>query len=135
MLGEASTGAANDLGGATELAVHMVRDWGLSPRLGPIGYGDQGPGYLGAGQLQSRPLLGGHPARHRRRSQPPAGRGRGACPQPALGKPRRPRRRRGEAAGQRDHERRRAHGDSASDESFAIRDLASTRFVMRSVEI
>ena len=41
VLGEASTGAASDLGGATELAVHMVRDWGLSPRLGPIGYGDQ----------------------------------------------------------------------------------------------
>ena len=37
----------------------MVRDWGLSPRLGPIGYGDQGPGYLGSGQLQSRPYSEG----------------------------------------------------------------------------
>ena len=30
VLGEASTGAANDLGGATELATRMVRDWGFS---------------------------------------------------------------------------------------------------------
>ena len=35
MIGEASTGAANDLAGATELAIKMVTDWGLSPRLGP----------------------------------------------------------------------------------------------------
>jgi cell division protease FtsH len=59
VLGEASTGASSDLGGATELAVHMVRDWGLSPRLGPIGYGDQGPAYLGGTQLQSRPFSEG----------------------------------------------------------------------------
>jgi cell division protease FtsH len=39
VLGSASTGAASDLSGATELAVKMVRDWGLSSRLGPIGYG------------------------------------------------------------------------------------------------
>ena len=59
MLGEASTGASSDLGGATELAVHMVRDWGLSPRLGPIGYGEQSPAYLGSSQLQSRPFSEG----------------------------------------------------------------------------
>jgi cell division protease FtsH len=59
VLGEGSTGASNDLEGATQLAVHMVRDWGLSPRLGPIGYGDQGPGYLGGSQLQSRPFSEG----------------------------------------------------------------------------
>ena len=59
VLGEASTGAASDLGGATELAVHMVRDWGLSSRLGPIGYGDQAPSYLGGAQLQSRPYSEG----------------------------------------------------------------------------
>jgi cell division protease FtsH len=56
VLGEASTGAANDLAGATDLAIRMVREWGLSARLGPIGYGTDGPGYLGAGPLgQSRP--------------------------------------------------------------------------------
>jgi cell division protease FtsH len=51
VLDEASTGAANDLAGATDLAVKMVRDWGLSPRLGPIGYGSDGPGYLGTPQI------------------------------------------------------------------------------------
>lgn len=55
MLGEASTGAADDLSGATQLAVKMVRDWGLSPRLGPIGYPAAGPGYLGEGGPAGRP--------------------------------------------------------------------------------
>ena len=56
VLGEASTGAANDLAGATDLAIRMVREWGLSARLGPIGYGTDGPGYLGVGPMgQSRP--------------------------------------------------------------------------------
>jgi cell division protease FtsH len=59
VLKEASTGAASDLGGATQLAVHMVRDWGLSNRLGPIGYGDQSPAYLGGTELQSRPYSEG----------------------------------------------------------------------------
>ena len=43
VLGEASTGAANDLAGATDLATRMVREWGLSPEVGPIGYGPDGP--------------------------------------------------------------------------------------------
>src|SRR3984957_14835247 len=43
VLGEASTGAANDLAGATELATKMVRDWGFSSRLGPIGFAAGGP--------------------------------------------------------------------------------------------
>jgi cell division protease FtsH len=47
VLGEASTGASNDLAGATDLAIRMVRDWGFSPRLGPVGLGSGGPGYLG----------------------------------------------------------------------------------------
>jgi cell division protease FtsH len=52
VIGEASTGAASDLSGATQLAIKMVKEWGLSPRLGPIGYGSDEPGYL------SGPLLG-----------------------------------------------------------------------------
>ena len=59
VIGEASTGAASDLAGATELAVRMVRDWGLSPRLGPIGYGADQPAYLGSTPLQSRPFSEG----------------------------------------------------------------------------
>jgi cell division protease FtsH len=55
VLGEASTGASNDLAGATQLATRMVREWGLSARLGPISYGDNGPGYLGPSGLTSRP--------------------------------------------------------------------------------
>jgi cell division protease FtsH len=38
VLGEASTGASNDLASATDLATRMVKEWGLSPLLGPIGY-------------------------------------------------------------------------------------------------
>jgi cell division protease FtsH len=52
VIGEASTGAASDLSGATQLAIKMVKEWGLSPRLGPIGYGSDGPAYV------SGPLLG-----------------------------------------------------------------------------
>jgi cell division protease FtsH len=38
VFGEASTGAADDLAGATELAVRMVREYGLSAALGPVAY-------------------------------------------------------------------------------------------------
>ncbi len=56
VVGEASTGASNDLAGATQLAVRMVREWGLSDRVGPIGYASDGPGYLGEGGLAGRPF-------------------------------------------------------------------------------
>jgi len=55
VLGEASTGASNDLAGATQLATRMVREWGLSPRLGPIGFSSDGPAYLGEAGFTSRP--------------------------------------------------------------------------------
>lgn len=38
VFGDASTGAADDLAGATQLALRMVREFGLSGELGPIGY-------------------------------------------------------------------------------------------------
>jgi cell division protease FtsH len=41
VIGEASTGAASDLSSATQLAIKMVTEWGLSPVLGPIGYGSE----------------------------------------------------------------------------------------------
>ena len=47
VFGHGSTGAANDLAEATQLAVRMVREFGLSPALGPVGYSDQGSQYLG----------------------------------------------------------------------------------------
>ena len=42
MLGEPSTGASNDLAGATGIATRMVREWGFSREVGPIGYGADG---------------------------------------------------------------------------------------------
>jgi cell division protease FtsH len=47
VFGHGSTGAANDLAEATNLAVRMVREFGLSPALGPVGYSDQSGQYLG----------------------------------------------------------------------------------------
>jgi cell division protease FtsH len=40
VFGEGSTGASNDLTSATDLATRMVREFGLSPALGPVGYAD-----------------------------------------------------------------------------------------------
>ena len=53
-IGEISSGAANDLAGATQLAIRMIREFGMSPRLGPIGYSDESPQYLGPQQISSR---------------------------------------------------------------------------------
>ncbi|MFF4346132.1 ATP-dependent zinc metalloprotease FtsH [Streptomyces sp. NPDC001530] len=47
VFGEGSTGAADDLAGATQIAARMVREFGLSPALGPVGYGSGAPHYLG----------------------------------------------------------------------------------------
>ncbi len=55
VLGEASTGAANDLAGATSLATRMVREWGFSPKVGPIGFTVDGPRHLGDSGLIGRP--------------------------------------------------------------------------------
>jgi Peptidase family M41/ATP dependent DNA ligase domain len=38
VLGEPSTGAADDLASATDLATRMVTEWGLSADVGPVGY-------------------------------------------------------------------------------------------------
>jgi cell division protease FtsH len=56
VLGEPSTGASNDLARATQLATRMVREFGMSDRLGPVGFSDDSPGYLGPQQqITSRP--------------------------------------------------------------------------------
>ena len=54
VLGEASTGAADDLAGATELAIRMVREFGMSDRLGPMGFANGSPMYLGSEEIQRR---------------------------------------------------------------------------------
>jgi cell division protease FtsH len=55
VIGEASTGASSDLEGATGLAIRMVRDWGLSPLLGPIGYGTDGSANPSGGLVPGQP--------------------------------------------------------------------------------
>ncbi|HYS38055.1 MAG TPA: ATP-dependent zinc metalloprotease FtsH [Pseudonocardiaceae bacterium] len=57
-LGQGSTGAANDLAQATDLATKMVREFGLSSSLGPVGYPQGGSVFLGGGgaELSSRPF-------------------------------------------------------------------------------
>ncbi|MGZ4131201.1 MAG: ATP-dependent zinc metalloprotease FtsH [Actinomycetota bacterium] len=55
VLGEVSTGAANDLARATQVATRMVREFGMSDRLGPVGFSEETPQYLGAQQVTSRP--------------------------------------------------------------------------------
>ena len=57
-MGQGSTGAANDLASATDLATKMVREFGLSSKLGPVGYPEGGSVFLGGGGggLSSRPF-------------------------------------------------------------------------------
>jgi cell division protease FtsH len=45
--GEASTGAADDLASATGLATQMVREFGLSDKIGPVSYGGPPAGHPG----------------------------------------------------------------------------------------
>jgi cell division protease FtsH len=56
-LGEGSTGGANDLASATDLAIKMVREFGLSKELGPVGYPEGGSAFLSGGGpgFSSRP--------------------------------------------------------------------------------
>ena len=66
-LGQGSTGASNDLASATELATRMVREFGLSPALGPVGYPEGGSVFLGGGGQRAvqPPVRRGHPGHHR----------------------------------------------------------------------
>lgn len=62
VFGEGSTGAADDLAGATQLAARMVREFGLSPTLGPIGYGSGAPA-TSAARAPKRHCTGPIPSR------------------------------------------------------------------------
>ena len=53
VLGEGSSGAADDLAGATEIAGRMVREFGLSSTLGPVGYATAAPRFLGQSAEQA----------------------------------------------------------------------------------
>ncbi len=52
--GDLSTGANNDLVGNTELARKMVREWGMSERIGPMAWGSQGMVFLGDDLMHTR---------------------------------------------------------------------------------
>jgi cell division protease FtsH len=54
IFGNLSTGANNDLVGNTELARKMVREWGMSSRIGPRAWGSQGTVFLGEDLMHSR---------------------------------------------------------------------------------
>ena len=49
-----STGAGNDLMQATETARRMVREWGMSERIGPMAWGSQRQVFLGDDLMHSR---------------------------------------------------------------------------------
>ena len=52
--GTLCTGANNDLVLCTELARKMVREWGMSERIGPMAWGSQGAVFLGEDIMHSR---------------------------------------------------------------------------------
>jgi cell division protease FtsH len=54
VFGVVSTGANNDLVTNTELARKMVREWGMSTRIGPMAWGSQGMVFLGDDLMQTR---------------------------------------------------------------------------------
>jgi cell division protease FtsH len=54
VFGHQSTGASNDLVGNTELARRMVREWGMSDRIGPMAWGSQGAVFLGEDLVHTR---------------------------------------------------------------------------------
>jgi cell division protease FtsH len=54
VFGEISTGANDDLVRNTELARKMVREWGMSGRVGPMAWGSQGAVFLGEDLMHTR---------------------------------------------------------------------------------
>jgi cell division protease FtsH len=85
VIGQPSTGAGNDLAGATDLAVKMVREFGMSDKVGPVGYPEGGSVFLGGGGpgMSSR----SHPGGDRHRGFPDAAGSGGARGRLADGAP------------------------------------------------
>jgi cell division protease FtsH len=54
MLNSLSTGASNDLQRATEMARKMVREFGMSERIGPMAWGSEGAVFLGEDLMHTR---------------------------------------------------------------------------------
>jgi cell division protease FtsH len=54
VMGSLSTGAGNDLQRATEMARRMVREFGMSEKIGPMAWGSQGQVFLGEDLLHTK---------------------------------------------------------------------------------
>ena len=54
VFGVVSSGAGDDLQKATGLARRMVREWGMSPEVGPMAFGGGAPVFLGDDMMQSK---------------------------------------------------------------------------------
>jgi cell division protease FtsH len=54
VFGTLTTGASDDLQGATEMARRMVREFGMSDRIGPMAWGAQGAVFLGDDLMHTR---------------------------------------------------------------------------------
>ena len=54
VFGSQSTGASNDLVRGTEISRRMVREWGMSDRIGPMAWGSQGAVFLGEDLVHTR---------------------------------------------------------------------------------
>ena len=54
VFGVSSSGAADDLAGSTEFARRMVREWGMSDRVGPMAWRSSGQVFLGDDMMTSR---------------------------------------------------------------------------------
>jgi cell division protease FtsH len=54
VFGHVSTGAQNDLVRITEMGRKMVREWGMSDRIGPMAWGSQGAVFLGDDLMHTR---------------------------------------------------------------------------------
>ncbi len=78
--GEASTGAADDLASATALATQMVREFGLSDKIGPVSYAGPAAGAAVPRARCAARLLRAHPVARRRGSRRPADPGGNPCP-------------------------------------------------------
>src|SRR5665213_3405129 len=52
--GDLSTGAADDLQRNTELAIRMVREWGMSNEIGPMAWGSNNQVFLGEDLMHTR---------------------------------------------------------------------------------
>jgi cell division protease FtsH len=52
--GEVTNGASDDLRKATEFARKMVREWGMSNRIGPMAWGSGAPVFLGEDWMQTK---------------------------------------------------------------------------------